>query len=370
MVLAFESEKKAMRTGKILVTGAAGFIGSNLCQRLLSEGHNVIGLDNLSTGYKENISHLLHLKNFEFIEGDITAAFKGNVFQIYNLAAPSSATNHLADPIGTIKTVILGTLNMLELAKSCNATILQASTSKIYGKTHTSSIPETTPGVVDMLSQSAAYIESKRVSETIMTSFWRKYGTDIRIARIFNTYGPNMWADNNRIIPMVIERALQGRDITIYQNGLQYRSPCYIDDVVDGLIQLMNNHLDKSQDNHEMGVCDSNYNMHYPQKQKKSKDYQQLHRPINIGNNQRLTIKDLVEKIIKLSGSKSQVKYMNLSQGELGNCTPDITLANKLLDWQPHVDLDVGLIKTIKYFEHKLLSTQQGFRCLSWVEMA
>lgn len=364
---------------KILVTGAAGFIGSNLCEKLLAQGHSVIGLDNFSTGYEKNIAHLLPLSSFELIKHDITNSFIADVGQIYNLACPSSQVSHISSPIETIRTVILGTMNMLKLADRCEARILQASTSKVYGNTHTSSIAETTPGMVNMQSKSAAYIESKRVAETIMTSFLNKHGTDIRIARIFNTYGPNMWQDDNRIISMVIERALLGRNITIYNNALQYRSPCYVDDVVDGLICLMNDHQEpckiKYPVDYSIGVTDgcsrlSNrpsedvFSIH------RSSHNEWLHRPINIGNPDRMTIKDLTEKIIAMTGSKSKIKYMNLSDNNVGHCTPDISRAKELLDWQPKVGLEVGLARTIRYFENKLSGISQGFPCNSWVEMA
>ncbi len=362
---------------KILVTGAAGFIGSNLCEKLLSQGHNVIGLDNFSSGYEQNIAHLLPISSFEFIKHDITSSFISDVGQIYNLASPSSQISHISSPIETIRTVVLGTLNMLNLADRCGATILQASTSKVYGNTHNSAIAEDTAGIVNMQSKSAAYIESKRVSETIMSSYLRKNGTDIRIARIFNTYGPNMWQDDNRIISMVIERALLGRNITIYNNALQYRSPCYVDDVVDGLISLMNDtgqNCNKHTD-YNIGVTDGCSKLSRTPREDvfsihKSSHNEWIHRPINIGNPDRLTIKDLTEKIITMTSSKSKVKYMNLSNNNVGHCTPDISRAKQLLGWQPCVKLEVGLARTINYFENKLSNYAQGFPCRTWVEMA
>lgn len=355
-----------------MVTGAAGFIGSNLCEKLLAQGHSVFGVDNLSTGYKDNIEKLLVLKNFEFVEHNITEPLIANVHQIYNLACPSSQVSHISDPIGTIRTVILGTMNMLNLAQRCGATILEASTSKIYGSTHTGAISETTQGMINMQSKSASYIESKRVSETIMSSYLNKHNTDIRIARIFNTYGPNMWQDENRVISMAIERALLGRNITIYDNALQFRSPCYVDDVVEGLIALMNvrDEYRQSHDHdHCSNIMDGSYNMG-ANSRGKSLDGDLIHRPINIGNPERFTIKYLVEKIITMTGSKSKVKYMNLSEGNVGHCTPDIELAGRLLGWQPHVGLEVGLARTISYFEAKLSSPEKGFPVRSWVEMA
>ena len=307
----------------ILVTGGAGFIGSNLCERLIIDGNYVICLDNLYTGNIKNIENLLNHKNFEFINHDIIypIIINGAIDQIYNLACPASPKKYQQDPIYTLKINFEGVLNLLEFAKSKNATILQSSTSEIYGEPLFSPQIETYRGNVNTVGIRSCYDEGKRISETLMMDYHNKYGVDIRIVRIFNTYGPRMDKDDGRVVSNFINQAINNINITLYGNGNQTRSFCYIDDQIDGLIKLMN----------------SNFIF-----------------PINIGNPNEITVNELAKLIIRLTNSKSNIIFEPLPLDDPTNRKPDISLAKKVLQWEPHCDLLKGLKKTIEYYSlHK-----------------
>ena len=265
---------------KILVTGGAGFIGSNLCERLLNKGNKVICLDNLFTGKIENIKHLLANPDFEFVEHDIVDAFSTNVDQIYNLACPASPPHYQFDPIKTFKTSVIGVLNMLELAQSCGARILQASTSEVYGNPKVHPQKETYCGNVNINGIRSCYDEGKRAAETLMCDFHRKNKTDIKIIRIFNTYGPKMDINDGRVVSNFIVQALKGEDITIYGDGMQTRSFCYIDDLIEGMLRMM-----------------------------ESEDFVG---PVNLGNNSERTINEFAHNILEITGSKSKLVYLPL----------------------------------------------------------
>ena len=304
---------------QILITGGAGFIGSNMCEKLLQDGNRVICVDNLYTGNMENIQHLLENPLFEFINHDIIYPIKyeGPIDQIYNFACPASPQKYQQDPVYTLKVNFQGVLNLLELAKEKNATILQSSTSEVYGDPQMSPQIETYRGNVNTIGIRSCYDEGKRVAETLMMDYHKKYNVDIRIVRIFNTYGPKMDKNDGRVVSNFINQAIHNIDITLYGDGSQSRSFCYIDDQVDGLIKLMN----------------SNYIY-----------------PVNIGNPFELTVKILALLIIRLTGSTSNVVYKPLPSDDPTNRKPDITRAKEILKWEPKCDLDEGLIKTIEYF--------------------
>lgn len=308
---------------RILITGGAGFIGSHLCDKLLNDGNYIICLDNFFTGSKDNIGHLIGNENFELIEHDITEEFFTQVDQIYNLACPASPPHYQYDPIKTIKTSVLGVINMLELAKKCNATILQASTSEVYGDPKVHPQTEDYWGNVNPIGIRSCYDEGKRCAETLIMDYHRKYNIDVRIVRIFNTYGPNMDMNDGRVVSNFIIQALKGEDITVYGDGLQTRSFCYVDDLIEGLIKMMNN----------------------PQKFIGS---------VNLGNNSERTILDFAKMIIDMIGSKSKIIHKELPSDDPMQRQPDLTLAKRELNWQPTTDIKVGLEKTIKYFETKL----------------
>lgn len=360
-----------MKQKRILVTGAAGFIGSNLCERLLSEGHRVIGVDNLSSGSQSNIEHMLDYKQFEFIKHDITNEFFVEVDQIYNLASPSSKGFHINEPIDTIKSIIVGSINILNVAKRNHATFLQASTSKIYGNINSGPTSEQSVGMVNMHSDSAPYIESKRVAETLTSAYNRKYSTAIRIARIFNSYGPKMVNDGHRIIPIAIVNALQNKDFTIYDNGLQHRNYCYIDDTIEALMRLMNGDIHIEEDLN-FGVSESSYGMiDMEQQGRQNIKRERLLKPMNIGRADSIAIHNIIDMIISLTGSRSKVTYTNLSNDKLGHSTPDISAAKDVLGWEPMVSLEVGLVKTIDYFEQGLSKQSKSpYPYISWIEMA
>jgi len=308
---------------KILITGGAGFIGSHLCERLLNEGNYVICLDNFFTGSKENIAHLISNERFELIEHDITKEIFIDADQVYNLACPASPPHYQYNAIKTIKTSILGMINMLGLAKRCNATILQASTSEVYGDPKVHPQSEDYWGNVNPIGVRSCYDEGKRCAETLMMDYHRQHNVDIRIVRIFNTYGPNMAKNDGRVVSNFILQALNNEDITIYGNGLQTRSFCYVEDLVDGLIKMMNN----------------------PQK---------FIGPVNLGNPSERTILDFAKKIIEMTGSKSQIIHKDLPSDDPLQRKPDLTVAKRELNWRPSTDIEVGLGKTIKYFKGKL----------------
>jgi UDP-glucuronate decarboxylase len=303
---------------KILVTGGTGFIGNHLCRRLLQEGHYIICLDNNFTGSMNNIKDLLQNSNFEFIRHDITLPIFLEVEQIYHLACPASPKAYQYNSIKTIKTNILGTINSLGIAKRTKARILLTSTSEVYGDPHISPQVEEYWGNVNPIGIRSCYDEGKRVAETLMIEYHRNHNVDIRIARIFNTYGPNMDKEDGRVVSNFINQCLENKDITIYGNGSQTRSFCYVDDTVDGLIKLMNQ-------TETIG-------------------------PINIGNPYELKIKDLAEILLRKIETKSNIIYKDLPSDDPMKRQPCIEKAKKYLNWTPKIELDEGLEKTIIYF--------------------
>ncbi len=306
---------------RILITGGAGFIGSHLCKKLTEAGHYVICLDNLFTGSKKNIEPLLKNENFRFVEHDVTEEFCTDIDEIYNLACPASPPHYQYDPVKTIRTSVIGISNMLEIAKKSSAKILQASTSEVYGDPLVHPQKEEYWGNVNPIGIRSCYDEGKRCAETIMSDYHRQFGVNTRIVRIFNTYGPNMAVNDGRVVSNFIIQALKNEDITIYGDGSQTRSFCYVDDLVNGLIKLM----------------ESNY-----------------HKPVNIGNPSERTVLELASLIIELTNSKSEIVYKPLPSDDPIKRRPDITLAQKLLNWEPTVDIKDGLIKTIDYFKTKI----------------
>lgn len=304
---------------KILVTGGAGFIGSHLCEWLVNEGNEVTCLDNLFTGSKTNIEHLFEKDNFKFIEHDITEAFDGEFEQIYNLACPASPPHYQYDPVKTFKTSVLGILNMLELAKKNNASILQASTSEVYGDPKIHPQKETYWGHVNPIGIRSCYDEGKRGAETLMCDYKRMYDTNIRIIRIFNTYGPKMDKNDGRVVSNFIMQALQNQDITIYGDGSQTRSFCYVSDLVEGMIRMMNNKENFSG-------------------------------PVNLGNPSERSVLDFAKSIIEMTNSSSKITFKPLPQDDPVMRKPDISLAKEKLEWTPKVDFKDGIQKTIEYF--------------------
>lgn len=304
---------------KILVTGGAGFIGSHLIDRLIERGDHVICLDNFFTGQRKNIEHLLGQPNFELIEHDIVQPLDNlDVAQIYNLACPASPIHYQENPIKTVKTSTIGMINMLGLAKRTHARILQASTSEVYGDPEIHPQPEDYQGNVNPLGPRACYDEGKRVAETLCMDYHREHNIDIRIARIFNTYGPRMHPNDGRVVSNFIVQALQKQPITLYGDGEQTRSFCYVDDLVDGLMKMMDQEK-------EIG-------------------------PINLGNPNEITMKELAKIILELTKSTSTITYQPLPADDPHRRQPDISLAKKVLHWQPTVSLEDGLQKTITYF--------------------
>jgi len=305
---------------RILVTGGAGFVGSHLCERLLSESNDVICLDNYFTGSKQNITHLLDNHNFEVIRHDITAPVYLEVDEIYNLACPASPVHYQYNGIKTIKTSVMGAINTLGLAKRTKSKILQASTSEIYGDPDVHPQPETYWGNVNTLGPRACYDEGKRCAETLFMNYHEQNKVRIKIARIFNTYGPRMNSNDGRVVSNFIVQALKGDDITIFGDGTHTRSFQYIDDLINGLIKLM-------------ATPDT------------------FTGPVNIGNPSEVSVGDLAKKIIKMTGSKSKLVYLPLPEDDPKQRRPDITLAMGVLGWRPMVDLETGLLKTIEYFK-------------------
>lgn len=316
-------EKAKEKMKRILITGGAGFIGSHLCKRLLEEGNDVICADNCFTGSKRNIEELSKKYYFEFLRHDVTQELLVEVEQIYNLACPASPIHYQYDPIKTIKTSVLGAINMLGLAKRVNARILQASTSEVYGSPNIHPQPEGYWGNVNPIGIRSCYDEGKRAAETLFFDYYREKSVDIKVIRIFNTYGPNMKINDGRVISNFIVQALKNENITVYGDGSQTRSFCYVDDLVEGMIRMMN-----SRDG--------------------------FTGPVNIGNPEEFTILELAEKIIELTGSKSNIVYQKLPQDDPPQRQPAIGLAKKELEWQPKVSLEEGLIRTIPYFQEQL----------------
>ncbi len=305
---------------KILVTGGAGFVGSHLIDRLLQNGHEVICVDNYFTGQKQNIIHLMENPYFEYIRHDITMPFFIEVDEIYNLACPASPIHYQYNPIKTVKTSVMGAINMLGLAKRINAKILQASTSEVYGDPQVHPQTEDYWGHVNPIGKRSCYDEGKRVAETLFFNYYWQNAVQIKVIRIFNTYGPRMHPNDGRVVSNFIVQALNGEDITIYGDGSQTRSFQYIDDLVEGMIHAMNSRDDFTG-------------------------------PVNIGNPNEFTIKELAEKVIELTATSSKIVYKELPSDDPLQRQPDISLAKKELDWEPKIQLHDGLVKTIEYFK-------------------
>ncbi len=311
-----------MTRERILVTGGSGFIGSHLCERLLNEGHEVICLDNLFSSDKENVEHLLAHPRFEFVRHDVVEPYMAEVDKIYNLACPASPVHYQYNPVKTTKTSVMGAINMLGLAKRVKARILQASTSEVYGDPTMHPQKEEYWGNVNCIGIRSCYDEGKRVAETLMMDYSRQNNVEVRIIRIFNTYGPRMHVNDGRVVSNFIVQALRGEDITIYGKGTQTRSFCYVSDLVDGMVRLM------TQD--------------------------EVTGPVNVGNPGEFTMLELAEKVLKLTGSRSKIIHKPLPSDDPKQRQPDITLAKKILKWEPAVNLDEGLQKTVEYFKKKL----------------
>jgi UDP-glucuronate decarboxylase len=309
---------------RILVAGGAGFVGSHLCERLLKEGNAVICVDNFSTGRMDNLRHLLRFDTFSFVRHDIVEPIDLAVDEIYNLACPASPPHYQADPVHTLMTSVLGSLNLLELAAHYKARIFQASTSEVYGDPQVHPQPESYWGNVNSFGPRACYDEGKRSAETLFYSFQQRYGVDIRIVRIFNTYGPRMRADDGRVISNFIVQALRGEDITVYGDGSQTRSFCYVDDLVEGFHRLMY-----------------------------SRDA--ILTPVNLGNPGEFTISALAEQVVAMTGSSSRIVHRPLPIDDPRQRRPDISTAQDRLGWAPTVALTEGLRSTIAYFEHQLV---------------
>jgi len=305
---------------KILVTGGAGFLGSHLCERLLNEGNEVVCLDNYFTGQKQNVVHLLGNPYFELIRHDVTMPFFIEVDQIYNLACPASPIHYQYNAIKTVKTSVLGAINMLGLAKRTKACILQASTSEVYGDPEVHPQVESYWGHVNPIGIRSCYDEGKRIAETLFINYHQQNKVRIKIMRIFNTYGPRMHPSDGRVVSNFIVQALKNEDITIYGDGSQSRSFCYVDDLLEGMIRLMNSREDFTG-------------------------------PVNIGNPNEFTMLELAEKVIRLTGTKSKIVHMPLPSDDPSQRQPNITLARKELGWEPKIMLEEGLMNTINYFK-------------------
>lgn len=312
-----------MKKKKILVTGGAGFLGSHLCERLVHQGHHVLCVDNYFTGSYENIRHLYDFKNFEVMRQDVCFPLYVEVDEIYNLACPASPKYYQQDPIQTTKTSIIGAYNLLGLAKRTGAKILQASTSEIYGDPTVHPQPETYWGNVNPIGIRSCYDEGKRAAETLFFDYHRQHGVRIKVMRIFNTFGPRMAEDDGRVVSNFITQALRGEDITIYGTGEQTRSFCYVDDLINGMIKLM------ESDDSVIG-------------------------PINLGNPGEFTMLELAEKVIDFTRTSSKVVHKDLPGDDPQQRRPDITLAKEILDWTPTFDIDEGLKRTIRYFQDTL----------------
>jgi UDP-glucuronate decarboxylase len=308
---------------RILVTGGAGFLGSNLCERLVKQGNDVICLDNFFTGQKRNIAHLVGNPFFEVVRHDVTFPYYAEVDRIFNLACPASPPHYQFDPVQTTKTSVHGAINMLGLAKRVKARILQASTSEVYGDPDQHPQREDYWGHVNPIGIRSCYDEGKRCAETLFFDYWRQHQLEIKVIRIFNTYGPRMHPDDGRVVSNFIVQALKGQDLTIFGDGSQTRSFCYVDDLIDGMLAMMNS---------EPGFTG----------------------PVNIGNPGEFTMLELAELTLKLTGSKSKIVFRPLPQDDPKKRKPDITLAKGKLGWEPQVPLDEGLKRTIAYFKELL----------------
>lgn len=307
---------------RILVTGGAGFLGSHLCERLLADGNEVICLDNYFTGRKENISHLQDYNSFEAVRHDVIDPFKFEVDQIYNLACPASPPHYQHNPIKTIKASVMGSINCLGLAKRLGARVFQASTSEVYGDPQVHPQPESYWGHVNPTGIRSCYDEGKRCAETLFFDYHRQNEVDIRVCRIFNTYGPRMLPDDGRVVSNFIVQALKGEELTLYGDGLQTRSFCYVDDLIEGFVRFMN------QDD-EIG-------------------------PMNLGNPGEFTIQELAEKITAIVGGDVKLTHLPLPGDDPKQRKPDIAMAKKVMDWEPRVQLEDGLVKTVEYFRELL----------------
>lgn len=312
---------------RILVTGGAGFIGSHLCERLLDDGHDVLCLDNFFTGRRVNIVKLMDNHRFELIRHDVIEPILLEVDQIYNLACPASPIHYQYNPVKTVKTSVMGMINMLGLAKRVRARILQASTSEVYGDPLIHPQPESYWGNVNPIGLRSCYDEGKRIAETLMMDYHRQNHVDTRIARIFNTYGPRMLEDDGRVVSNFIVQALSGAPLTLYGAGDQTRSFCYVDDLVEALMRLMN--------------------------------VDAVHDPVNLGNPGEFTIKELAEQVVKTCGSSSGVKYLPLPQDDPKQRKPDISRAQELLGWNPTIPLSEGLVKTVDDFKNRKVMSNE-----------
>jgi UDP-glucuronate decarboxylase len=314
---------------RILVTGGAGFLGSHLCELLVEQGHDVVCMDNFFTGMKRNVDHLRGRGNFELIRHDVTMPIFLEVDQIYNLACPASPVHYQYNPVKTIKTSVMGAINMLGLAKRIKARVLQASTSEVYGDPVVHPQKEDYWGHVNPIGIRSCYDEGKRVAETLFFDYKRQNKVDIRVIRIFNTYGPKMHPYDGRVVSNFIVQSLQGKDITIYGDGSQTRSFCYVSDLLDGMMRLM--------------------------------EHPTMTGPVNVGNPNEFTIRELAEQVVAQTGSKSKIIYKPLPSDDPKQRQPDITLAKKELGWAPKVELKEGLVKTVAYFD-KLLSSGENLQ--------
>lgn len=317
-----------MTSKRVLVTGGAGFIGSHLCERLLDEGSEVIAFDDLSTGRLEHISHLTNHPRFIFVKGDVTEPYDFAIHEIYNLASPASPVHYQADPIRTTMTNVLGTLRGLELAERRRARFVQASTSEVYGDPLEHPQRESYVGNVNPIGIRACYDEGKRCAESLISDFGRRRHVEVRIARIFNTYGPRMTIEDGRVVTNFIVQALRGEDLTVYGEGQQTRSFCYVDDLVTGLVALMKHPLDPG--------------------------------PVNLGNPEEMTVVELAHRIIRMTGSRSRLAYWPMPEDDPHKRRPDISKARRLLGFTPRVSLDTGLARTIESIRDRLATSSPG----------
>ncbi|WP_343725259.1 UDP-glucuronic acid decarboxylase family protein [Herbaspirillum huttiense] len=315
-------------TKRILVTGGAGFLGSHLCDALLAQGHEVLCLDNFSTGSKYNIAHLMTHERFELLDYDVTLPLEVAVDQICNLASPASPVHYQSDPVQTLKTNLEGAVNMLKLAKRVNAKVFQASTSEVYGDPEITPQPESYWGRVNPIGLRSCYDEGKRCAETLFFDYHRQYRVPIKVARIFNTYGPRMRIDDGRVVSNFIVQALRGEPITLYGDGMQTRSFCYVSDLIEAIVRFL-------------GTADV------------------MSGPINLGNPDEIPVLRLAELIVLMTGSRSKIVHRPLPEDDPRQRKPDISLAKRLLEWTPDVALEVGLMKTIQYFERELMQVGQ-----------
>jgi UDP-glucuronate decarboxylase len=308
---------------RVLVTGGAGFLGSHLCERLLARGNDVLCVDNFYTGTKDNIAHLIGNPYFELLRHDVTWPLYVEVDEIFNLACPASPIHYQKDPVQTTKTSVHGAINMLGLAKRVRARIFQASTSEVYGDPEVHPQVEEYRGSVNPIGPRACYDEGKRCAETLFFDYHRQHGLEIKVARIFNTYGPRMHPDDGRVVSNFIVQALEGRDITIYGDGSQTRSFCFVDDLIEGFLRLMDSPAEVTG-------------------------------PINLGNPHEMTVKQLAEAVVKMTGSKSEIIYKPLPADDPMQRQPNITKARELLGWEPKIKLEEGIARTIEYFRSRL----------------